>query len=102
LDDLMRIEFDYDFDSSGGILARHFIDTAPGKYPLVTHVALGALPVDLIQLIKAWHTGTIPIAGTGWDVITKHPSYPGQTRFAALKAEIIRLNDTAARGVLGI
>lgn len=81
---------------------RHFIETTPGLYPQFLHPVLGATPVDVIQLIKAYHAATIPIAGSGWDVITKHPSYPGQTRLQALIAEIIRLNDTAARTILGV
>jgi hypothetical protein len=98
----MRIEYDYDHDANNNIVARHFIETTPGLYPQFTVAAVSAVPVDVIQVLKAFHAGTIPIAGTGWDVITKHPTYPGQTRMAALVGEIVRLNDAAARTVLGV
>ena len=81
---------------------RHLIETTPGLYPRFTVAVLGVTPVDVIQVIKALHLGLIPIAGTGWDVITKHPSYPGQTRFEALIGEIIRLDDKDARTILGV
>lgn len=98
----MHIIFDYDNPPGSPIEGRHFIETAPGAQPQVLVPALGATPVDVIQLINAWHKGTVPIAGTGWDVITKHPTYPGQTRLAALIAEIIRLNDAPSRAILGV
>lgn len=98
----MRIEFDFDFGPDGQILGRHFVETSPGGQPQSSHPTLGAIPVDVIHLIAAFHTGTIPIAGTGWDVITKHPTYPGQTRLAALIGEIIRLNDAPSRAILGV
>lgn len=102
VDNLMQIIFDYASPPGSLIEGRHFIETTPGMYFQVTHPTLGVTPVDVIQYIKALHLGTIPIAGTGWDVITKHPTYPGQTRLAALLGEIVRLNDAAARTVLGV
>ena len=98
----MYIVYDYDHPPGSPLEARHFIETTPGLYPQVLVPAISAVPVDVIQFIKALHVGTVPIAGTGWDQITKHPTYPGQTRLAALVAEIIRLNDTPSRTVLGI
>lgn len=98
----MRIIFDYDNPPGSPIEGRHFIETTPGLYPQVTVTAIQATPIDVIQFIKALHLGTVPIAGTGWDAITKHPTYPGQTRLQALIGEIIRLNDTSSRTVLGI
>lgn len=98
----MVIVFDYDNPPGSPMEGRHFIETTPGKYPQFTAAALGATPVDVIHFIAALHTGLIPMAGTGWDVITKHPSYPGQTRLAALVGEIIRLNDAPARAILGV
>lgn len=98
----MLIVFDYDHPPGSPVEGRHTIETTPGLYPQFTHPALGVNPVDVIHLIAAWHTGTIPIAGTGWDVITKHPAYPGQTRLAALIGEIVRLNDAPARAILGV
>lgn len=98
----MHIIFDYDNPPGSPIEGRHFIETAPGAQPQVLIAALGALPVDVIQFIKALHLGTVPIAGTGWDQITKHPTYPGQTRLQALVAEIVRLNDAPSRAILGV
>ena len=99
----MRIIFDFDFNlSDGSIVGRHFIETTPGDYPKFTHPLLGAAPLDVMQIIKAYHLGTIPIGASGWDIMTKHPGYPGKTRLEALVGEIIRLNDTAARTVLGV
>lgn len=98
----MRIIFDYDNPPGSPIEGRHYIETTPGAQFQVTNAALGAIAVDVIQLIKGMHLGTVPIAGTGWDVVTKHPSYPGQTRLAALIGEIIRLNDAPSRAILGV
>lgn len=98
----MRIIFDYDNPPGSPVEGRHFIETTSGLYPQILVPAVSAVPVDVIQFIKALHLGTIPITGTGWDVITKHPTYPGQTRLAALLAEIIRLNDAPARAILGV
>lgn len=98
----MQIIFDYDHPPGSPIEGRHILFTATGEQPQVTVPAIQAAPLDVVQFIKALHLGTIPIAGTGWDVITKHPTYPGQTRLQALIGEIIRLNDTAARTVLGV
>lgn len=98
----MHIVFDYDNPPGSPLEGRHFIDTTPGVYPQVVVAAIQAAPLDVIQYVKALHAGTIPIAGTGWDAITKHPTYPGQTRLQALVAEIIRLNDAPARAILGV
>lgn len=98
----MHIIFDYDNPPGSLLEGRHFIETAPGAQPQILHPTLGATPVDVIHYFAALHAGTIPIAGTGWDVITKHPLYPGQTRLAALLGEIVRLNDAASRTILGI
>lgn len=98
----MRIEFDYDFDPVGQICGRHYIETAPGAYQQVSHAALGPGAVDVIHLLKALHDGALPIAGTGWDEVAKHPDYPGQTRLQACIAEIVRLDDKPARTILGV
>lgn len=98
----MQIIFDYDHPPGSPVEGRHFIETTPGLYPQFLHPALGATPVDVIHYINGLHTGVIPIAGTGWDAITKHPTYPGQTRLAALLGEIVRLNDAPSRAILGV
>lgn len=98
----MRIVFDYDNPPGSLMEGRHYIETTPGAYPQVVAAAIQAAPLDVIQLIKAFHAGTIPIAGSGWEVITKHPAYPGQTRLAALIGEIVRLNDAPSRAILGV
>lgn len=99
----MRIEFDYDLDTNGKIFARHFIDTHQSPtQPQVSHPTLGAAPLDVIHLLKAFHDGTLPIAGTGWEQITNHPDYPGKTRLQALIGEIIRLDDKESRTILGV
>lgn len=98
----MRIEFDFDFGQSGEIVGVHFIDTEPGKWPKFSHVALGGSPVDVIHHIAARHRGQIPMQGSGWEVPSKHPAYPGKTRHEVLINEIIRLNDVASMRVLGI
>ena len=98
----MEIIFDYDHPPGSPVEGRHLIETTPGLYPQFVVPVLGAVAVDVIQLIRALHTGLIPLAGTGWDVISKHPAYQGMTRLEVLVAEIIRLNDAPARGVLGV
>lgn len=98
----MRIEIDYDFDAKGNVIGTHFIETSvlPGNTSLQPSVS--AVPIDKIQCVKNIHVGTIPIAGTSWDVISKHPLYPGQTRMQVFLSEIVRLNDVAARAALGV
>lgn len=98
----MIIEFDYDVTEKGEIIAVHFIETEPGKYPQFAHAALGPHPVDVIHHIAARHRGQIPMQGSGWEVPSKHPAYPGKTRHEVLINEIVRNNDTASMRVLGI
>lgn len=98
----MRIEFDYELHHDGAVLGTHYIDTTPGVYSKVTHPALGKDPVDIMALINTLYKGTIPIAGTGWEEVTKHPGYPNQTRLDALIGEIIRLDDKPSRAILGV
>lgn len=98
----MQIIFDYDHPPGSPMEVTHSIHTGSGEQPQVLIAAISATPIDVIQFIKALHLGTFPIAGTGWDQVTKHPAYPGQTRLQALIGEIIRLNDTAARTILGV
>jgi hypothetical protein len=98
----MRIEFHYDLDQNNNIIARHFVETAPGMYPQYTHPTLGVAPVDVIHLITAFFKGTIPILNTGWDLPTNHPTYPGKTRMQAFIGEVVRLNDAASRTLLGV
>jgi hypothetical protein len=98
----MRIEFDYSFDTSGNVSAKHFVETTPGDQDKATHPMLGPDPVDFIHLAAAWVSGKIPVAGTGWDMQSSHPSHPGKTRLEVFVAEVIRLNDTEARKILGV
>lgn len=58
--------------------------------------------IPMLTWLAKLHAGTIPIAGTGWDKITNHASYPGQTFMAAFLGEIVRLNDVASRTALGV
>lgn len=98
----MKIIFDYDNPPGSSLEGRHFIETTPGGQSQVLIPSISTTPVDVIQFIKSLHSGTFPIAGTGWEQITKHPSYPGQTRLQALIGEIVRLNDAPSRAILGV
>lgn len=86
----------------GGVTHEHVFETDPTLAPQVVHPLLGASPVDRIHVIDGIHKGTIPIAGTGWDEISKHPNYPGKTRLEVFLAEVVKHNDTAARAILGV
>lgn len=98
----MRIEYHYDIDQNGNIYSAHFIETESGKYPQFTHPQFGADPVDVMHIIKGFHDGTIPIAGSGWELPSAHPDYQGKNCLEVLVAEIVRRNDVPARQILGV
>lgn len=83
----MIIVFDHDFDSTGGILSTHSIDTSTA----IVQTMLTALKGNVAAQVTA-----------GYAVISKHPSYVGQTRWQAVIGEVVRLNDSTARGILGV
>lgn len=83
----MRIIFDHDLMSDGSIAAIHYIETSD---PAVQAVLTSA---------KA---GLAAQTTAGFNVLTKHPSYLGQTRWQAILGEVVRLNDTTARPILGV
>jgi hypothetical protein len=97
----MRIEFHYDLDQFGNVSGIHYVETTPSDQYKVNHPAYDG-PIDFIHLAAAWVSGNIPVVGTGWDLPSSHPSYPGKTRLEVLVAEVIRLNDTEARKILGV
>ena len=75
--------------------------TAPGEQPQILIPGVTSAPIDFITYIKMLLDGTIPIAGTGWEVITKHPDYTETRRIDALVGEMKRLKDPqlAALGI---
>lgn len=98
----MRHVIDYDLDAQGNPVVPHVIDLTPGSLPdLVDNGVLG-LTVSRLNMIVQLHTGVRPIAGTGWDVMTRHPGYLGKTRLEALIGEVKRLNDAVSRAALGV
>ena len=58
--------------------------------------------IPMLTWLTKLHAGTIPIAPTGWNAITNHALYPGQTFMTAFLGEIVRMNDVAARTALGV
>lgn len=84
----MRIVFDHDIASDGvTFMSTHFIDTSD--------------PAVQAMLIATKASVGAQIAA-GYNVITKHPAYAGQTRWQAILGEVVRLNDTVARPLLGV
>lgn len=98
----MRIVLSQVIGASGKVEAELVVHTEVSPTNQLNNALTGNVPLDMIQVIKGLHAGTIPIAGTGWDQLANHPLYPGKTLMQVLLAEVVRLNDAAARGVLGV
>jgi len=98
----MRIETHYDIGADGAVHAVHVVHTERAAWNQVEYPTGSGTKIDLIDFLKGIRNGTIPIAGTGWDLPSSHPTYPGKTRLQVLAAELIRLNDAAARATLGV
>lgn len=97
----MRHEIDMDFDN-GVPAGVHVVHTERAPWNQVKGANTGGVLIDTIDLLNGFHKGTIPIAGTGWDVISKHPNHVGKTRLQAFVDSAITANDPLARQVLGI
>jgi hypothetical protein len=83
----MQIIFDHDVDAKGNIVASHLIETSdPAVQAMLTAVKVSA----------ATQTAA------GYSIMSNHPTYPGKTRWQVILAEVVRLNDVAARGILGV
>lgn len=78
------------------------IHTERAGWNQVTAPAIQAAPMDMIDFIKHLVTTPASVNGTGHEVIAVHPLYNGKTRLQVLLAEVVRLNDAAARAVLGV
>lgn len=83
----MRIHIHDEISDQGVKVGEHVIHTEDA----VTM----ALLVPIVKGVRA-------AAGTGWELPSNHPSYLGKTRLEVLKAEVIRLNDAAARATFGL
>jgi hypothetical protein len=83
----MQIIFDHDVDAKGNIIATHFIETLDPA----AQAMLAAVKVSAATQTTA-----------GYSVMSNHPTYPGKTRWQVILAEVVRLNDAAARGILGV
>ena len=98
----MRIHLSDVIGASGAKEAEIVIHTDVAPWNQLNNALTGNVPLDMVQVLKGLHHGTIPIAGTGWDQVANHPLYPGKTLMQVLIAELIRLNDVGARAVLGV
>lgn len=83
----MKIIIDRDVDSAGNTICSHVIDTSDPAVQAMFTVLKG---------------NVVAQTAAGYGVITKHPSYLGQTRWQAVLGEVVRLNDLTARGILGV
>lgn len=97
----MRIVIDR-HQQSDGTFIEQCVNTERSAWNKVTAPAIQAAPMDFIDFINHLHTTPALVPGTNWDDITNHPLYPGKTRLQAFAGEIVRLNDAAARAVLGV
>lgn len=83
----MIIVFDHDLNLDGSILSNHFIDTSSAA----------------VQAMLTSNVSTVANqVSSGYSVMSKHPTYPGKTRWQVILAEVVRLNDTTARTILGV
>jgi hypothetical protein len=83
----MQIVFDYDFNSAGDVVSTHYIETSDSS----VQAMLTGVKVSAAAQTTA-----------GYSVMSKHPAYPGKTRWQVVLAEAARLNDPIARGILGV
>lgn len=89
-------------DKFGTVIASLAVHTERAAWNQVEYPKGSGIKVELIDFIRQLSTGAIPIAGTGWDVIVSHPLYANQSMLNVFKSELVRLNDAAARGVIGV
>lgn len=83
----MKIVIDRYLDAQGNVAVTHILDTSdPAVQAMLT-----ALKGNAAAQTTA-----------GFGVITNLPAYPGQTRWQAILGEVVRLNDTVARPLLGV
>lgn len=98
----MRIHLSDVIGASGLKEAEIVIHTDVAPWNQLNNALTGNVPLDMVQVLKGLHAGTIPIAGTGWDQLANHPNYPGKTMMQVFVLELVRLNDVAARAALGV
>jgi hypothetical protein len=83
----MLIEIDHHFDTTSALVGTQFIDTA----------------APVVQVMLAALKGSPSAqAVAGYSEVSNHPRYEGKTRWEVLVAEVVRLNDATARGILGV
>ena len=84
---MASIVIDVDLDEHGNVAARHVLDTAD------------AASIALLTNLKA---SAVLQGQHAYSVVSKHPNYPGKTRWQVLLAEVVRLNDLSGRTALGV
>jgi hypothetical protein len=82
------------------IVFDHYVDP-------VTGVVFGNQSIDTSDpavqaMLTAAKVSAAAQTTAGYSVMSNHPSYPGKTRWQVILAEVVRLNDAAARGILGV
>lgn len=98
----MRIVIDHEIDDFGNKVGEHCIHTEANPPHHSADPANPGKIIDPIDFVAMLHKGTVPLAGTGWDIASKHPLYPGKHRLDVFRAEIVRLNDARSRAKLGV
>jgi hypothetical protein len=98
----MDIVIDVELDEKGEVIARHIFTTDKLGWNVCAHPNDPTVIVDAMFMVVERHQKPELMAGSGWDILSKHPVYPGKTRHDVLLAEIIRLNDPVGRKALGI
>jgi len=99
----MRIVIDSILDSqSGNVIGWNVVHTEVAPWNKAFDPSVPATQIDMIQIILQYQTTPALMVAAGWSRLTTNPAYIGKTQLQVVQGEIVRLNDTAARAVLGI
>jgi hypothetical protein len=93
---------DVELADDGRVIGHHGVRTDVQPQNKMVDPTNPANTIDVITFLVGLHKGTIPIRGTGFELISQHPLYVGKTRLDAVRGEMVRRNDAAARAALGI
>jgi hypothetical protein len=85
-----------------GVFAFHVVHTERAAWNQIPDPRNALVKMDVIDFLALLQSTPALVAGTGWDQITTLLTYPGKTLLQVLQSEVVRLNDAAARAILGV